>query len=168
MTDLANTAAHGGDGLTGVLKRISDRRKEIAQDSELVLQVPCYEGDLWIRYRAIPLDELNKFLERAAKSSGKQLIETNADLIIRCCDEILVKQREGLPLEPIDKTAATTFSTGTLPDLLDFQAETAREEVFGLFSPDGAHPMACGLHSDAISAWLQGKGAEIDETLLGE
>lgn len=157
--------------MSNTLEALRARREELATHKTLVLNVPGYGGHLAIRYKSIPGPDVNAFLAEASKSGNeRKLVEVNADLLIRTCDAILVRQTPDGELEPLDENAdaPTTFSTGTLPELLNVTASSAREEVFAVFSPDGAQPLAVGRHADALASWLQGSADEIDETLLGE
>jgi hypothetical protein len=156
------------------LAAIRQRAQKIARNKTLTLVVPGYDGMLGIRYHGIPSGELDTFIQRAARAGEQgKLMAANADLLIRCCDSILMRPDESSPWEALDEEAEqpTTFSTATLPALMpEFigQAQTAREEVFGLFSPDGSQPIAVGQHSDALINWLTGNAEEIDRQLLGE
>lgn len=155
------------DPPSSAIERIRQRRRDLAADKHLTLDVPGYGGHLAIRYHAIPLEEVNKFAAKIARGDG-EVMEANADLLIRCCDAILVRQQPDGKLEPIADGEATTFSTATLPALLGVEADSARKEVFAVFSPDGSHPMAVGQHGDAVVSWLQGNTDGIDKALLGE
>jgi hypothetical protein len=176
MTDLdieRELEAHPG-AASDRLAAIRQRAQKIARDKSLTLTVPGYDDLLAIRYHGIPSGELDQFIQRAARSGEQgKLMAANADLIIRCCDAILIRKDEGGEWLPIDEDddEPTTFSTATLPTLMpEFigQATSARDEVFGLFSPDGSQPIAVGQHADALINWLQGNADEIDRTLLGE
>lgn len=153
------------------LRKLRKRREEIAAKRTLTLKVPGYDGLVGVRYKAVPSDDFERFAERAARTAGKgDYLAANADLLIQSCQAILCRDTEDSDWEPLDENSSepTTFSTGTLPELLGIEATSAREEVFGLFSPDGAQPAACTAHADAISDWLRGSVEEIDRDLLGE
>lgn len=155
--------------MSNVLEAIRAKREELAKEKSITLDVPGYGGHLAIRYKAIPTEQLNRFLTQAAASGNdEKILEVNADILIRCCEAILVRQDPDAELEPLDPDAAepTTFSTGTLPELLELSASSAREEVFAVFSPDGAQPLSIGRHADAIANWLQGSTEAIDKSLL--
>lgn len=170
----AQVAEANGAPASDRLAQVRERARKIAADKSLTLLVPGYEGLLGIRYHGIPRGEMDDFVNRAQKAGERgQMMAVNADLLIRCCEAILVRRQEGAEWEPLDLDTdqPTTFSTATLPLLLpEFvgDASKAREEVFGLFSPGGGQAMAVGQHSDALISWLGGKAEEIDRTLLGE
>lgn len=165
-----DVAAPAGDRL----EHIKARAAKIAADKSLTLVVPGYDGCVGIRYKGIPSAELDKFVQRASKAGEQgKIMAANADLLVRCCDEILVRQNEDAAWESFDlqSTEPTTFSSATLPKLMPDtigHASSARQEVFGLFSPDDSQLMAVGQHADALINWLQGNAQEIDHALLGE
>lgn len=152
-----------------LLDHLKAKRAELAQRQTIDLDVPGYGGDLVIRYKSIPLEQLNETLLKVTRAgSEKHVLEANADLLIRTCEGIYVRQSPDSPLEPLDPEASepTTFSSGTLPELLGLtDVTTARQEVFAVFSPDGAQPLAIGRHSDAVITWLQGSSDEEEERL---
>jgi len=174
MTDaLANLEAEVAvEPNSSVLDAIKARRKELAGSKTLTLQVPGYGGHLLIKYKAVSEKELRPITQKVEKSlnSNKEssYLDLAADLLIKACDDVLVRETVDAEPEPINQQGATTFSTGTLNDYLGLEAKTAREEVFQLFSPDGSQPLAATQHAQAITSWLQGNLEEIDKQLLGE
>lgn len=165
MDDLAKEL--DSEPLPSVIDEIKRKREELSKKKTIVLEVPGYGGYLAVRYKVIDRDQLLKLFKRLEQAKGKEEIEGNADLLIRCCSEILVRQGEEKEWEPIDPGGeSTTFNSESLRDLLGFEAGTAREAVFGLFSPDGAQPTACFTHVEAIGQFLNGQN--VDEELLGE
>lgn len=174
MTDVLVAAEESVETVSNssVLDAIKARRRELAGSKNLTLQVPGYGGHLLIKYKAVSEQELRPITQKVEKSlnSNKEssYLDLAADLLIKACDDVLVRETLDADAEPIDKQAATTFSTGTLNDYLGLDAKTAREEVFQLFSPDGSQPLAATQHAQAITSWLQGNLEEIDKQLLGE
>jgi hypothetical protein len=158
------------------LERVRAARKEIAKRNTLTLKIPGYEellgegNALLVRYKAVPGNTITKLAERMQKSDDEAAMKIAADIVIKCCDAILLREGFDAKPEPLDPTTdePTTFETATLPDLLDFEAETAREEVFATFSPEGVQGLAVVDQASAIVKWLEGKVGEIDQELLGE
>jgi hypothetical protein len=152
------------------LQQLRERRKEIAKERTLDLVVPGYDGLLLVRYHRIPREELAKFALKAQRGGDKEAVNSNADLLIRCCEAVLYRAGEDADPEPLNEDSGepTTFSSGTLGDLLGFDEESARDAVYGLFSPEGARVLASDSHAEALIAWQQGKPEQIDQELLGE
>jgi len=159
------------------LAKVREAREAIGKRNTLTLKVPGYEETLGegnvllVRYKAVKGNTITKLAERMQKSKDDDAaMNIAADVLIRTCDAILLREGDDAKAEALDPSAdePTTFSTATLPELLGFTAETAREEVFGLFSPEGVHDLAVVDQAGAVINWLQGKVGEIDQELLGE
>lgn len=148
------------------LGQLRQKRKELTEQKTLDLNVPGYDGHLVIRYKAISDKELELFGRQAQKD--KSGMAANSDLLIRACDDILVREDLEGVAEPLQPGVKTTFSSGTLGELLGTEANSAREEVAEIFSPAGNQPLAASQHAEAVINWLQGNYEEIDKQLLGE
>lgn len=176
VTTAAGKPAGTVPAVSPVLARVREQREKLAKSDTITLKVPGYDellggGAVVIRYKAVRGKEITLLAQRMEKSKDDNAaINTAADIIVRCCDAILVRQKDDADLEPLDPSAdePTTFSSATLGGLLDFEAGSAREEVFGLFSPDGVRDLAVVDQAGAVVNWLQGKVREIDQELLGE
>lgn len=148
------------------LEQIRKIREKIASKKTLTLKVPGYEGHVLVRYKYVPQEHMEQWADRVAEDNPK-VRDAGMDMLIECCDEILVRQTPESEDEPIQEGVVTTFRSGTLHELLGYEASSAREEVSGLFSPEGTQPLAFYSHVEALSHWLQGSKGEIDRTLLG-
>lgn len=148
------------------LDRIRQRREALKASKTLDLVVPGYQGDVAVRYRLVEDDAFEKLAQDA--TDGKN-IEANLDLLIRACESVLARNPETGSLEAIeDEEGPIVGFDLRLAQDLGFEAETAREVVRGLFSPEGAQPMAFFQHAGALTQWLSGNERGVDRALLGE
>lgn len=149
------------------IAQIQALRAELAAAETLDLLVPGYDGRLAVRYKTMADKELELLRKKAAKveQNGKD-IEFACDFIINCCDDILIAEND--VLVPIRGDVKTTFSSGALVDLFALDAQTAREEVLEIFSPNNTQRLAPAAHVQALQSWMQGSLQEIDKELLGE
>lgn len=139
------------------------RREELRAKTTVDLLVPGYDGDLAVRYKAIPEDEFDKLVSKMQRGTN---MDAALDLLAKACDCILV--REGDVLEPLEDEDGPIGFDIRLAEFFGFTAEKTREIIRETFSPDGRHPLAPADHANAVTDWFRGKGSEIDETLLGE
>lgn len=153
-------------GLQSIRDQIRAERDELKTETTLDLVVPGYEM-IGVRYRGIPARELDQFAKRLSKS--KEGMRTATDVLIRCCDSILVRPNGDDALEPLEDDQGDYLKFDQrLADFLGIEASSAREIVTQLFSPDGVQTLATFEHANAVMEWMQGKGAKIDPGLLGE
>jgi hypothetical protein len=153
-------------GLLSIRDQIRAERDELKTETKLDLVVPGYEM-IGVRYRGIPSRELDAFAKSLSKS--KEGMRTAADVLIRCCESILVRPHGDDALEPLEDDQGDCLKFDQrLADFLGIEAATAREIVIQLFSPDGVQTLAAFEHANAVMEWMQGKGSQIDPSLLGE
>jgi hypothetical protein len=153
----------------GPLDAIRAQRNAIAKKTALTLLVPGYNGLCAVKYHALPKGEIDALVTRIQKANEKgELMAANADLLIRCCTEILGRGSDDAEWGPVIPGETTTFASGPLAKRVGVEAEGARDEVYALFAPDGQQPMAHGAHAGALSKWLGGSLEEIEQSLLGE
>lgn len=159
----------GENGAGDRLSNIRAMRQDLSKKDHLTLLVPGYHGLVAVRYRTLPRTELDALIGKV-QGAGTQSINDNMDLLIRCCNAVLVRQTPDDEWEPIDlgQSEPTTFSTGNLARCLGEEANSARDEVAALFSPGGAQPLAPEAHSDPLFEWQRDSDYKIDQALLGE
>src|SRR4051812_36240332 len=92
------------------LSSIRKRRNELAAKRTLLLIVPGYGGVVAVRYKSLPREELGKWIAKLVEEDEPS-IDDNIDLLIRCCESVLVRQSKEDEWEPIDLDSAepTTF-----------------------------------------------------------
>lgn len=152
--------------MASILDQLRERRAELAATKTLTLPVPGYEERLGVVYRSLTSKELDMIGKNLKKKSAP-IDSMVADVLIKTCQDIVWRDDEEGEWQPIADTP-TTFSTGTLADLLEFSASSAREEVAELFSPDGTQPRAAHVHADALANWAQGIVDQSTDELMGE
>jgi hypothetical protein len=146
---------------SSALDRIKARREDLRKERHLELEVPGYGGELVVRYRPVPWDGLREIARKVDRSNHpRKELNGQVDTLIAACDEVLIRV-EG-DLQPIEDGQTTRFDG--LPDLLGYEATSARAAVFGLFNNDLAVVTA---HND-LAEWMAGAEEEADEELLGE
>lgn len=157
--------------MSSSLDRIRARRAELERKQTIDLIIPGYEGQFGARYRILSDDELDKLLKGV---DGREVtiskgIESTLDVLIAACECLLVIPDDGEQFEPLTNDEGVPYRYETaLAEELGFEAETARQVVRGVFSPEGTQPLAAGAHGQAITAWMQGDADQIDKALLGE
>lgn len=170
-TDIATTDASEKVAQETVAKRtpldyVIQLREEQAKKRTLLLDVPGYRGHVAVRYKLISPELFQQRFSEIVKSSGGKL--SDPQLLVDCCEEILVRETPDGELEPINPDGSvTTFSTGDLHTMLGCQAETAKEEVIALFSPSGVNPGAFNTHVQQVFGWLQGANEEEESEFKG-
>ena len=164
--ELIPEIAEAPSGLQSIRDQIRAERDELKTETTLDLVVPGYEM-IGVRYRGIPSRELDQFAKRLSKS--KEGMRAAADVLIHCCDSILVRMSTDDELEPLEDDQGDCLKFDQrLADFLDIKADTARDIVTQLFSPDGVQTLAAFEHANAVMEWMQGKGSQIDPSLLGK
>lgn len=151
MTDETPTVSQ--DNLLGQLKA---KRQEIAEKAQrnLYLAVPGYDDLLWLKFKRVPWEEVNKIATKAAKRAGKVTtaeLDAACDLMIRACAGVYVKPDGVLEPQPYDEGF-----TVELAEKLGIQATTAREVVRGLYADD----YALVNQNNELTEWLRGANVE--------
>jgi hypothetical protein len=145
------------------MARLRELRRKSRESKDLTLEVPGYEGFLGIRYKAVPLDELQKIRKNNKKD--------DVDLLIYLCESAMVKADEESDFEPLeDEHGNPVRFDANLAKYLDIEIRTerkARECVEGVFSLD-IHPLAATTHAKHIVQWMKGVDASSDSEFLGE
>lgn len=148
------------------LERLRERREAIARERTTVMPVPGYGGELALVVRPVKWDDAKRIALRTerSKSSRKELY-AQADTIIAATESIVIRDPETGSVSPLDPRAdAVTFGSPELGEALGFQAGTAREAVFAVFSND----IAVSSVSSDITEWSAASGDDADEEFLGE
>ena len=150
------------------LDRLRKRREQMVQSSQTAhrdIEVPGYPDDLKIvvRFRPLTWEVLKQIGQRVEKlrTARKELLG-HADVLIRACDEILVRDKG--ELKPIDPSGEPTRFEVKLAEMLGFEAKSARDVVFGLYMNDIAVTAA---HNE-LAEWMPQSNADINEDLQGE
>lgn len=165
VTDLSpNGHSESPDEPGSVREHLREKREALKKRTTLDLLVPGYDGELAIRYHAIPGQVAEK-LGRKIQDSGTRALDASADFLIRCCEVVLVRNDGKLEELETDDGEPVQFDH-ELAQVFGFEAEKAREIVLGVFSPEQNRDLAVIEHGTALINWMQGHEAEIDRSLL--
>lgn len=157
------------DALAGhgdIRDRLRERRDALRQSKTIDLLIPGYDDDLACRYRAIPGKEAELIANKVGRNGEGQKVAR--DLLIRCCETILVRPTEAGLLEPLEEDGAAVRYDERLARYLGFEARKASEVVQGVFSPEHVRDLAHVDQATALLNWMQGRERDIDRSLLGE
>lgn len=170
----------GAPSSPSVLDAIKSRRAQLAEEKTIELLVPGYEGNVAVRYRAEPIEELREEFRKAERRRETDPL-AGVDILIRLCETILVRDQETDKLMPLAELATRDGRLDEphpednpvqfderLAQLLGFAetASSARQIVKQLFSPEEAQVLAPASHIQSLQQWLQGQAEQIDNTLL--
>jgi hypothetical protein len=148
-----------------ILTELRAKREELRGDHTVDLEVPGYQGLLWVRYGTIPLKEAELLGKEVMKEQKDMRTLLGAvDTLIAACRGVYVKS--GDELVSIDTTQdVPVLFDQRLADLLDFQSSGgARGVVRGTFSND----YAIVQQSIVLSRWMQNTSLDVSEVNLGE
>jgi hypothetical protein len=154
-------------GAGSLRDRVRAQREELRGETTIDLVVPGYDGLLGVRYDAIPSQEAEKLLN-GLNRRGKDSLNLAANVLIRCCKSILVKETDEFEELTTEAGAAVRFDKH-LAEYLDLDAvETVVEIVIATFSPERNRDLAVLEAAAAVLGWMQGNENEINEALLGK
>lgn len=148
--------------------RLRAAREQLRQKRSIDLVVPGYNGLLGVRYRPVRQEEFQRLARRL--SNETTALEAALDMMVEACEAILYRDSAEVDFEPLvdDKSGMPLRFGPELADVLGFEAESARETVLGVFSPDGVKDLSPIVHGNALSEWMQGNDEQINRALLGK
>jgi hypothetical protein len=161
------------DGAGSILDRVKQHRKELLDDTTITFLVPGYHGDLAVRYRAIPSEEVEKVVKNIGQKAKPNLVVA-CDFLIRCCEAMLIRREDAGDAATMSERFEQLGGSDPvrlgrrIAEVMGYDANTSQEAVLGLFSPNRNRDLAVGEHALSLINWMQGKEGEIDEGLLGE
>lgn len=131
-----------------VLERVKERRREQSDEDVLTLDIPSWDGALKANYKVIARSELEKILKRLAKGAkDADATAGDIDFLIKACVGVIAYDEETGESEEV----AAGYGL-QLAEVLDHQAETAREVVLHLMKYNG---IAIGAHAQRVALWMQ-------------
>ncbi len=151
-------------GAATPLDRIKGRLEELRQERHTEIDIPGYGGELVVRYRPVKWEALREIARRVEQSkSPRRELDGQASTLIDACQEVLI--RVDGKLEPIDPAEVHPVRFDQrLAALLDFEAESAREVLYGTFNNDLA---VVTVHNE-LAEWMADADEEVNETFVGE
>lgn len=166
--------AQGNEAVVdSALARLREQHAELRRERTLDLRVPGWSGMLVARYTPVRANEMRKLAARVDRLEAQATPESDlaaaADLIITTCKEILVDvDGEIKPLAEEAGLEAPVRFDKELAGILGFEAESAREVVYGCFPqfPDGA-PIETTINAHAleVAAWITNVDEEVSAGL---
>jgi hypothetical protein len=166
--------AQGNEAVVdSAIVRLREQHAELRRERTLDLRVPGWSGMLVARYTPVRAGEMRKLASRVDRLESQATPEADlaaaADLIITTCKEILVVvdgEKRTLQDEA-GKDAPVRFDK-QLAEILGFEAESAREVVYGCFPqfPDGS-PIETTINAHAleVAEWITNVDEEVSSDL---
>lgn len=148
-----------------LLQQLRDRRQALVAGRTIDLDVPGYDGDLVVRYRFVPYEELAAAGEALAKVKDPRQREVFAacDTLARCADEVFL--RVGGELTPVSEDGVPVKFDDRLAEALGFDDPgSARLNVRETFACNDYAVIAQAIE---VSAWLQDGEANATEEAAG-
>lgn len=155
------------------LARLRSQHAELRRERTLDLRVPGWSGMLIARYTPVRAAEMRKLAARIDRLEAQATPESDlaaaADLIITTCKEIRVDvDGEVKSLADEAGLEAPVRFDKELAKILGFEAESAREVVYGCFPqfPDGS-PIETTITAHALEVveWITNVDEEVSAGL---
>ena len=153
--------------MSSSIERIRSYRQELADETTIDINVPGYHDELKISFKAIPAVEAERIMRQITKNKGAKAAKAACDLLIRCCDEILLKQDDG-SFEALRTERGPIRFEPALGEAFGFSADSARNAVMGLYAPNEKRDLVVVDQANTVFNWMQGRLSELDKELLGE
>jgi len=137
--------------------------EQLRADATKELLVPGSGGRFSVRYKPPKDRNVLTPVLGALAVDGALGAEEELQLLVDCCDEVLVRNGDGTYQQP--EGGPLRFDGGDErwgPDV-----DTARKAVARLFHLD-VHPLAAARHVTSLVDWLQGLDAEIAARVEGK
>lgn len=167
-----------GEGIINLAPSIRDvlvaKREHNAAHRTTDLDIPGYEGKLFCRYKLLDSKRLNNIGDRVMKTmreNDERALAGALDTLIAACEEFYVRyEGKEFPLREVIGQEEPVRYDSALATFLKFDGElpetpTARSVALALFLNN---EIAIAAHNHALSRWMMGNEAEIDEEFLGD
>lgn len=164
-------------GPASILDRLKQRHDELGEDWTKEFPVPGYGDELFLRCGVVEWEKLSEIAERVAdiaKTHPKAKLLGQIDTIIAAHREVVVKIdgefHRPCDVAPLREAAGLQEGEalrldGNLASMLEFDADTARQAVVGLFN--GKEFQITLMHNDLME-WMGDADARIKEKFVGE
>lgn len=157
-----------------MLARLRERRAELGADKFVTRDVPGYDGDLAVRYKWVPYEQLaakGQALTKVKNPTQRDLFAA-LDTLATLCVEVLVRDPEDpradenghAPLASVEDSEPIHFGDERLAEALAFKPGKAREQIRAMF---GGNDYAIMGEAIALSAWLTDTSQEVDSDFSG-
>jgi len=133
------------------------------------IDLPGYSGELVVRYRLMDgaeLEVIGKKVTRQSKSQAARLVNGSCDTLIAACEGFYLR-RDNDELDPLFLEDSIAKYDQRLARFLQFEAESAREVVLGVF---GGNDMEVIQHQMKYAAWMSDTSRDPNDPVgpLGE
>lgn len=159
-------------------ERIAARRRNLQGKRTLLLPIPGFQEELWVRFKPVPWEILEKIANKTEKSkSRRKLLHAQADTLVAACDEVLVMPQNGeteadlkriqdLDPEFSDNEPNIRFDQELAKYLVidDARIDSARDVLYAVI-PDG---MALAVFHNEVADWQQSADVDVDNELPGK
>jgi hypothetical protein len=158
----------GEEPAKNLLDQLREERRQGMEDMETLIPVPGYEQiPLLIQYRMMDGHEMDKIGRKVVKQSRDRWTRN-----LMAAIDVMISAATGVFVEMGGEVQPLTYNrepiTGYTPELaeaLNFQANTAREVVIGVFQNKDMH---IANHSMRLQRWFGDSTTAVDEEFLGE
>jgi len=157
------------DSLLGALR---EKRREISENKETFITIPGYDSGppvLMANYRLVEgpeIDRIARKVRQETRDNWQRQVLAAVDLLIAACQGMYVDLDDGNGPVPMTlKGDPIPGFTNELAIALEFDAQTARQVLFGLFADNDVAIMS---HSARLGAWMSDTSRNVDEDFLGE
>lgn len=168
VNELKNASERRNENLLGNLKQ----KRENLANKETFISIPGYDREppiLLAKYSLLEgpvVDNIGTKVSREVKGQWDRQVLMAVDTFIEACQGMYVDIGEGAK-EPQEMTHNGKHIAGYNQDLceaLEYEAETARQVVFGLFANN---EIAIMQHNVKLSMWMSNTSRQVDDDFLG-
>jgi hypothetical protein len=148
-----------------IVSALRARRSKIGRGADpLDLAVPGYGGELVIRYRWVPLEELTVTAESLSEIKGQAelTIAASADTLVATCQEVFVKW-DG-ELKPLSTDGTPVKFDDRLAYSLGIESKSARQVATDTFSNEYSLIQT----GNVVVEWLKDTTRKVNADFLGE
>lgn len=155
-----------------LLDSLRKKREELSESRDTFIPLPGYDREppmLLAQYRLLDgkeIEQIARKVTRETKDRWRRQVLAAVDTFIAACTGMYVDLQTGDGPQPM--TLNDQHIMGYDQDLakaLEFQAETARQVVYGVFADN---EVAMMQHGARLSLWMGDTTHQVDDEFLGE
>jgi|SRR5215472_13993678 len=176
MPAASDESENGGEPITGggfqtnIMDRLRAVRDAQTADTTCFIVVPGYKGLLKAEYCVLDSTEMTMIgrkIQRQFKEDGDRQINAIMDILIRANRGLYFVEEDGAltPIDPEDNGRALTYSDPRTATFFNFESDTARTSLLGVFQFNEMSLLAHGLK---LNRWYEDTSREVDDDFLGE
>lgn len=150
------------------LASLRERRAQARKRSKLDVLVPGYEPPVWVRFRALTPEELERISVRHAKAKATdRALRVNSTLLATACLGVFELDPETgveVSVDPDDREGDWPRFDDRLAGILGVEAEKADDIVQALYV-EKMHVLSVG---DEVATWSTGRDQELRRAEQGD